>query len=373
MNLLIINLDKGIFSVNSASLERLKEYSELVEKIFVIVWTTKREVPIIWRDKLFIYPTNSCCRLFYYIDTWRLARRVLKKDKINLIFTQDPFETGLAGWLIAVKNKVKLQIQVHTDFLSPYFKRQAPGNRFRVCLAGLLVSRADGLRVVSQRIKKSIISKYRNIKISKITVLPIFVDIDKIKNSLIRADLKQKYPQFDQIILTAARLSPEKNLGLAIEAMGEVAKQYPKVGLIIVGAGQERNNLKSKIADLKLGGNVIMEGWSDDLASYYKTADVFLATSNYEGWSLTLVEALAAGCPVVTTDVGCAGELIQDGQSGLVVPVNDKMAVANAIFKILSEPDLKQALVSAGQLALKNLPNKEQYLNDYKKSWENTL
>lgn len=372
MNLLIINLDKGIFSVNSASLERLKEYSQLVEKLFVIVWTVKKETPINWQDKLFIYPTNSCCRLFYYLDTFRLVRQILKKDKVDLIFTQDPFETGLAGWLAAASHKIKLQIQIHTDFLNPYFRRAAWSNQIRVWLAKFLLSRADGLRVVSQRIRDSLKVGGYKLKTDPV-VLPIFVDVAKIKAAWIKTNLKQKYPQFDSIILTAARLSPEKNLVLAIEVMAEIVKQFPRAGLIIVGAGPEERNLRSKIAELKLVGQVILEGWSDDLASYYKTADLFLVTSNYEGWSMTLVEALGAGCPIVTTNVGCAGELIRNGQNGLVVAVGDKAALVAAVKKFLSEPGLEQTLVSLGQETVKNLPTKEQYLSEYKRSWESLI
>lgn len=373
MNLLVINLDKGIFSPGSRSLERLKEYSQLVDKIFVIVWTKKKEQPIIVGDKLFIYPTNSCCRLFYYFDSFGLAKKILAQHKIDLIFTQDPFETGLAGWLITKKNKIKLQLQIHTDFLSPYFWRQSLANKFRVWLGKFLIQRANGFRVVSERIKKSIISKYRNIEISRIFVLPIFVDIEKIKSAPIKINLKQKYPQFDFIILMASRLSREKNIGLAIEAMAEIIKSYPKTGLVIVGSGPEKENLKLKTYNLKLETNVVFEPWTDDLASYYKSADLFLLTSNYEGWGMAIIEAMATGCPVVMTDVGCAGELVRDGKNGLIVPVNDKAALIEAVLHLLADRPLAKHLAEQAQETVNMLSSKPNYLNKYKNSWESII
>jgi len=292
MNLLVINLDKGIFSPRSHSLARLKEYSQLVDKIFVIVWTKKKESPIIFADKLFIYPTNSCCRLAYYFDSFKIAKKILAQQKIDLIFTQDPFETGLVGWRIARKNKIRLQLQIHTDFLSPYFGQESLFNRIRVCLGKFLIRRADVFRVVSARIRKSLMA--RGIAPEKIFVLPIFVDVKKFGSTPININLKHKYPQFDFIILMASRLSKEKNIGLAIEAMAKIIKNYPKTGLVIVGSGAEKENLKFKIKNLKLQDSVRLEPWTEDLASYYKSADLFLLTSNYEGWGLAIVEAMAS-------------------------------------------------------------------------------
>jgi glycosyltransferase involved in cell wall biosynthesis len=368
MNLLVINLDKGIFSPGSKSLERLKEYSQSVDKIFVIVWTKKKEQAIVFNDKLFIYPTNSCCRLFYYFDSFKIARKILKEQHIQLIFTQDPFETGLAGWRIARKNKIRLQLQIHTDFLSPYFGQESLFNKIRVYLGKFLIRRADVFRVVSARIKKSLVTC--GIEQEKIFVLPIFVDIEKFESASIKTNLKQKYPQFDFIILMASRLSREKNIGLAIEAMSGIIKKYPKAGLVIVGEGEEIENLKFKIKNLILHDNVMLEPWTEDLASYYKSADIFLLTSNYEGWGLAMVEAMAGGCPIVMTDVGCAGELVVNNESGLVVPPGNKRALITALDLLLADESLREKFRANALAAAKKMPSKEQYLADYKKSWE---
>ncbi len=370
MKVLIINIDKNIFEPRSASLARLKEYANFCEKLSVVVLTRQPFEPIV-AGNLSVFATDSCCRAKYSFDALRLAKKIMAKEKYDLVMTQDPFDTGHIGWLIKKRYKIPWQCQIHTDFLSPYFWRESLFNKIRVLAAKFLLPRADGLRVVSQRIKRSLLAIGHSLK--PIVVLPIFVDIAKIKEGPIKADLRRKYPQFDFIILMAARLSREKNISLAIEAMVEVVKGYPRTGLIIVGSGSQERNLKFEIENLKLSGNVAVEPWSDDLASYYKTADLFLVTSNYEGWGMASVEALGAGCPVVMTDVGCAGELIQNGKNGLVVPVGDKAALADAVEKILSETGVRQALVSAGQETIKSLPTKEQYLSEYKKSWELTL
>ena len=350
MNLLVINLDKGIFLSGSASLERLKEYSQLVEKIFVIVWTIKKEKPIIFQDKLFIYPTCSRFKFLYFFDTFRILKYIKKNNKIDLLFTQDPFETGLIGWLISKINKIPFQLQIHTDFFSPYFIRHSMLNRLRVIIAKFLIPRANCFRVVSEKIKKSLSAQ-------KITVLPIFVDVEKIKNTSVKTDLQRKYSQFNFIILMASRLTREKNISLAIEAVKEI--NNINVGLIIVGDGHEEQNLKSQISNLKINENIKIEPWTDDLVSYYKTADLFLLTSNYEGYGMTLVEAAASGCKIISSDVGIAGEILNKEN----------------IFRVGDKKDLKEKIEKAIKGEIKACPplkinSKEEYLKKYKQSWE---
>ncbi|MBI1755190.1 glycosyltransferase family 4 protein, partial [Candidatus Azambacteria bacterium] len=207
----------------------------------------------------------------------------------------------------------------------------------------------------SERIKKSLVSRVK-IHISKIDVLPIFVDVEKIGSAPVKTDLRKKYPQFDFIALMASRFSREKNIPLAIEAFTEVVKKHPRAGLVIVGDGPEESNYET-------GQNIVVEKWTDDLLSYYKTADVFLLASDYEGYGRTAVEALAAGLPVVMTDAGIAGEVVKDGENGLVTPVGDARAFADAILRIREKRVTLKARMPFSF-------SKEDYLKRYKDSWE---
>ena len=138
-------------------------------------------------------------------------------------------------------------------------------------------------------------------------VRPVEVDLEKIKQTPITVDLHQKYPQFKKIILMASRLEPEKQIDLAIKNLIKLLIS-DNIGLIIVGAGSEEGRLKSLTEELGLSNYVKFDGWQENLATYYKTADLFLSTSLYEGYGLTLVEAKSCGLPIVSTDVGVARE-----------------------------------------------------------------
>jgi len=93
--------------------------------------------------------------------------------------------------------------------------------------------------------------------------------------------------------------------------MAEIIKQQTRAGLIVVGEGKEKDRLRQQVIKNGLRDNIIFEPWTDDLTSYYKSADLYLLTSNYEGYAMSAVEASLCGCPVVMTDVGCAGEVIR--------------------------------------------------------------
>ncbi len=107
------------------------------------------------------------------------------------------------------------------------------------------------------------------------------------------------------------------------------------------------------------------------MASYYKTADLFLLTSNYEGYGRTIIEAMAAGCPVVMTDVGIAGEIIKDGYDGSVVPVGDAKKLEESLLKLIGDRVLRTNLALSAENTLRNLPGKNEYLEEIKKTWEN--
>ncbi len=337
MKVLMISTDKNIFKEGSGVRERMIEYGGLVEELHIIVFAKKNfQFSVSNFQNIFIYPTNSKSRWFYVCDAIKLG----KKINADIVTAQDPFESGLAGWFIKRKLDIPLQLQIHTDFLSPYFAQDSILNRLRVFLAKFLIPRADCIRVVSERIRKSLKKEC--------FVLPIFVDVEKIKNAPVKTNLHEKYPQFDFIILMASRLTKEKNITLAIKAVKEINDK--KIGLIIVGGEPEKKESSA---------NIIFEPWTNDLISYYKTADLFLLTSNYEGYGMTLMEAAAAGCKIISSDVGIAGEILEKEN----------------IFKVGDRKDLQEKIEKAirGEikpcLAIKTI-SKQEYLENYKKSWD---
>src|SRR3989344_3316211 len=335
LEILMLSRDHKILDGNSEVFSRMKEYAHLAEELYIVVFSKNIDSRAESRDcdNLHIYPAKSL------LDMYRIGKKIIHNSKFmihdSVITAQDPFETGLVGYLLGRRKQIPLELQAHTDFLSPYFFRESLKNKIRVLLARFLVKKADHLRVVSERIKKSVVAQIGYPE-SRIELRPIFVDTEKIKRSPIKTDLHKKYPgKF--IILMASRLTREKNISLAIEAFAGIMNQELRIKnplLLIVGDGPERENLELRIKNYavpagrqELRSNAVIEPWTDDLASYYKTADLFLLTSNYEGYGRTVIEAQAAGLPILMTDVGVA--------IGEVVPVGDKAALVAALNKIM--------------------------------------
>lgn len=373
MKIISIGTDRNLFDKESVVRARILEYGALFEEMHIVVFTklSSKYKPEKISPNMWIYPTNSFSRFLYVRDATKTAFDIYKKINQNLnniiVTCEDPFGCGLVGMRLKKKTNIALHIQIHTDFLSPFFKKESFFNMFRVRIAKKVLPFADAVRVVSERIKTSLL-KTNLIHVDP-KVLPIFVDIEKIKQTPITFDLKKKYPQFKFIVLVASRLTKEKNISLALKALGCIITQYPGVGLVIAGSGREEFSLKKEVRNLGLSKNVMFESWQQDLISYYKTAHLFLVTSNYEGYGMTIVEALASHCPTIATDVGIARDVLSDGDV-FVCPVGDDYCLYEKIKLCIENNALRETFAEEAMLRLAKVTfqSKSVYLEEYKTS-----
>lgn len=356
----MISGDNKILEEGSMAQVRMASYGEVCDELHILVPTIigerkKTEIT----GNVFAYSVTASNKIFSLLKTYHMGISIISqnskfKTENWLVTSQDPFFLGFCAWRIAEKIGAKLELQIHTDFLSSYFSKESLFNKIRVILAKFLLPKADGIRAVSKRISDSLIAESLVLKAVPV-VLPIFVDVENIKNILPSVDLHKKYPQFDFIVLMASRLSREKNIGLAIEVMSKVVKNHSKAGLIIVGSGPEREGLELKAKSYKLTANVVFENWTNDVISYMKTADVFLSTSNYEGFGLTLAEAASSSCPIISTDVGLVGDILKDKVSLLVCPVGGSSCIAQKIINLMNSPEEGKRIALSASESVVNL------------------
>jgi len=350
----MISRDTKVLDPSSEVAGRMIKYGGLVDRLDIVVFSSSLRQSIRLSPRLVIYPAN-------FFSVLSVSSRVLNDSGSNLVTTQDPFWAGLVGVLLRKKSNLRLEMQVHTDFLSPYF------NGFRNYvykkMALWILGRADCVRVVSRRIKNSL--EMINLKL-KISMLPIYTPLPKTTNENIRG----KYNQYDFIILMVSRLSKEKNIGLAIDAMAEIVKEFPKTLLLIVGDGPEAGSLKFKVQSSKLEKNVIFAGWKDALGDYYKSADLYLLTSDFEGWGRTVIEAAYMGVPVVMSHVGLAGEVIEHGKSGFLFKPRGVKALVEILRKVISGEVSTPASAEEARKRVSSYLDEEAYLRKLKKIWE---
>lgn len=396
LKILSIGSDRNLFKKDSDAQKRIRDYGKIFEELHIIVFASKELgfSDLKLDGNIFVYPTNHSYKFLYLWNIYKIIKNLkfkIENSQDNFVIScQDPFESGLAGWLLKLWLKIPLQLQIHTDIFSPYFTAESAMNRLRVFMAKFLLPRADGIRVVSERIKQSLITQLLNYHLP-IFILPVFIDVKKIQSAKIKINLHEKYQDHDFIILMASRLTQEKNIGMAIEAFAEVIKKLPikptivgsptLVGanyqlpknplLLIVGDGPESESLKFLASRYQLlDSNIIFEPWADDLISYYKTVDLFLLTSNYEGYGRTVIEAMASSLPVIMTDVGLAGELLINDLDGVIIPVMDGGQLEDALVKLIRDNETRQNFAKNSLKAVESFPAKEEYLNLYKKSLE---
>lgn len=370
MNILTVGTDRSLFVQGSLARARIAQYGNIADAYHIIVFTKKIDKYMQTKiaDNVSVYPTNSVSKFLYMRDARILARTL---GNFDLISAQDPFECGRAAMHIAQDKKAKLQVQLHTDPFSPSFKKESWLNRIRLMIARRVIPKADCIRVVSQRAKVGLRAAGIALK-SEPSVLPIFVDVARLVNAQPSFSLHEKYPQFNFWILMVSRLTKEKRIDRALEALALLAPSYPKVGLVIVGDGALRKQLEIKAGHLKVKDQVVFEGWQNDLTSYYKTASTYLLSSDYEGYGRTLIEAAASGLPIVTTDVGIASEYFVNNESALIVPVDGARAIAESIAKLVEDNNTRVRLsYTAKRHVTENALTFDDYLTKMKEQFAN--
>lgn len=297
MRVLSIGTDRSVFELGSATRTRQKAYAAALGQLDLIVFTTGAYERVI-DGPLTIIPTNSSSRWRYVHDAIAHARFLAKPDVVT---AQDPFETGYAAAKIAREQSVPLHIQIHTDLGSAEFARSSLLNRIRTIIARLVLRKAARVRVVSERVRSEIVRAY-GIKASRISVLPIFIDLDHFKSAAVSAALQERFHKFSHKVLIVSRFEPEKNIEYAIRAFVTAAPEH--ACLIVLGTGSLERDLIEKF---RLEPNVFFEGQQDP-APYYKLCGLVLSASKYEGYGRTIIEALASERPVLATDAGVAKE-----------------------------------------------------------------
>ena len=151
-------------------------------------------------------------------------------------------------------------------------------------------------------------------------------------------------------VVTASRLRPQKNLSLLIDAFEEFYRKRPDYSLEIYGIGEEKEMLEEKIRQKKLEHAVFLKGFSKDVYQNMKDCAMYVCSSDYEGISNSMLEAIGMGIPTVSTDcpIGGARQIIRDGINGLLVPVRDRESLCKAMERIAGDSDFAAALSQNG-------------------------
>jgi glycosyltransferase involved in cell wall biosynthesis len=185
----------------------------------------------------------------------------------------------------------------------------------------------------------------------RIEIIDNGIELPRYSPAEPRTDLRRRLgldPQ-RRFIACVARFHPVKDHPMLIRAMARVAAELPDVDLLLAGDGPDRTLLEDLCRELRIADRVRFLGVRKDVPDVLLASDLFALTSETEAASLTLMEAMACGLPVVVTDVGGNPELVRPGRDGLLVPRGDDAACARALLAILRDPSLARRFGDSGR------------------------
>ena len=316
-HVLSIGYAKRTLEVGSREQTRQLELARALETHTMIVFTRTRDgLPEQWQSgNLTVLGTNTKTAAGMIWKAYWLGRTVLKADRSTrwVVSAQDPFATSLAAWPLSWSKNAKFHVQLHGDNFSTTAWRQERLTHQLLYFVGLwMIRRAKKVRVVAERLKRSVV--VRGVASEKVVVLPVKISLEKF----LPVAATRRYDSETVRFLYAGRFTPEKQLDLLLRSFAVVHEKNPHTALTLLGEGPLLAELKSLSHTLGIAEAVHFMPWTNDIVSMYRTHDVFTLASAHEGYALVLLEAMATGMPVVTTDVGCVGEVVLDGEHGVV-------------------------------------------------------
>lgn len=169
------------------------------------------------------------------------------------------------------------------------------------------------------------------------------------------------------VALLVAALRPEKRVADFIRAISLARQQRPELVGLIAGDGPDRVAVQSAAAGVE---GIRMLGHRDDIARLLTAADMFVLTSEYEAVPMAILEAMAAGLPVLCTEVGSIPEVIRTGETGLLVPARDPEAIARGLVELSGDPQLRASLGAAAAQAHRERWSAETMIDGYAEALE---
>lgn len=215
---------------------------------------------------------------------------------------------------------------------------------------------ADEIIAVSEGVKQDLLNNI-NLDPEVISVIHNPVSINSVvKQSMEKVSHEWLSDESLQVVLGAGRLTKQKDFETLIRAFVDVQKVNKQARLIIAGTG-DKKELEDLATDLGVGDKIDLVGYVDNLYAYMRLADIFVLSSQWEGFGIVLVEAMAVGTPVVSTDCPHGpAEILQNGEFGELVPVGDSKQLSDSICNTLSKgQDTKTLESRAADFSAKNI------------------
>jgi len=288
---------------------------------------------------------------------WRLAK-LLRREQVDLIHAHQytPFSYAVLA---------RLLYRGPAILLTEHGRHQPDYPRRKRMLANwLFLERRDRVIGVGEAVRQALIHN-EGIPDRRVSVIYNGIDLSPFPNRVnghLSVRQEMGVAEDDFVILQVARLDYLKDHATAIRTLAQVLLRCPRARLVLVGEGPELQTIQDLVRQHHVESSVRLLGLRKDVPRLLPAADLFLLTSISEGIPLTVIEAMAAGLPVVATRVGGLPEVVEEGNSGLLAPAGNDAALAEKIVQLAEDRQRRQEMGRCGrQTALERFSEKQMH------------
>jgi glycosyltransferase involved in cell wall biosynthesis len=356
MHVMIFSYDRTLVEGEQTgdTLLRHQGYAEYLDRLDVIVpapsKTRRYEIKV--NEKMSIFPSYGP-RAISWLRAYAKAKKICRQSKVDIVATQD----AVLGFLgVMLRRKFGCRLQINTfglEIFSDWWLGQRWLNRWYAWIMRWTLRRADLVRADATRNRAILIEKL-GLKPEKVVVIPALPtqeSIDQFRGAdggAVRSSLKEN--KYDRIVLFVGALDKVKNIPSLLRAAKWLLADCPRTLFVIIGSGSEKGSLERLSRELGISQNVSFPGIIpyDELPAYYAACDVVVLPSWSEGLARTLMEASLAAKPIVATDVGGAPDIVVDGATGYLVPVNNDEQLAARVKELLQDDRKAQQMGAKG-------------------------
>jgi len=276
--------------------------------------------------------------------------KLIKKEKPVIVHTHSS-KAGLVGRLAAWITRVPIIIHTpHGHVFFGHFGKTV--SRLFLYIEKLADLITDHMVALTTQEKRDYV-EFSVAATNKISIIHSGIDLETFSET--QTDIAGKKNALGlngqtPIVGTVGWLLPIKGPGILLEAMGYVWEQYPESQLVYVGKGDLEEDLKVRASGMGVSGNVKFLGWRNDVGEIIHTFDIFVLPSLNEGMGRVIVEAMAAGKPVVASNTGGIPDLVKNEESGFLFPPGNEKVLAESIMRLLKDPELAEVMGQRGRL-----------------------
>lgn len=265
---------------------------------------------------------------------------VCKREKIDLVHVHDSHAHNFAVLsAVLTNNELPIVVSRRVDF--PVQGTPMSAFKYNHQRIKKIICVSDAIR--------NIMDEFIEEK-SKLTVVHSGVDLDKFDQPVGRK-LRDEYQLDDRTVLigNVAALAPHKDYPTFIRTAKQVIDQGVNAKFLAIGDGPSRKEVENAIEEMGMEEHVILTGFRKDIIHILPELDLFLITSKTEGLGTSILDAQVAGVPVVATNAGGIGEIIEHERNGLLCPVGDDVALAREVIRMINEPLLRTSFSQTGK------------------------